>query len=90
MSAAAQTDSVCMLARSLFLRPSARTLYIRYYSPSALRSRDLAHSCMAVQQQSWSLPTQKVAEPVLKVYNSLTRTKVGRRMHDITSLWMAI
>ncbi|KAI0743951.1 tRNA synthetases class I (C) catalytic domain-containing protein [Daedaleopsis nitida] len=30
---------------------------------------------MAVQQPPWSLPTQKDTEPVLKVYNSLTRTK---------------
>ncbi|KAI1795517.1 cysteinyl-tRNA synthetase [Ganoderma leucocontextum] len=30
---------------------------------------------MAVQQPPWSLPTQKDPEPVLKVYNSLTRTK---------------
>lgn len=31
---------------------------------------------MAVQQPRWSLPTQTAPEPVLKVYNSLTRTKV--------------
>ncbi|KAH9929551.1 tRNA synthetases class I (C) catalytic domain-containing protein [Epithele typhae] len=30
---------------------------------------------MAVQQPPWSLPTQKASEPVLKLYNSLTRTK---------------
>ncbi|EJF65018.1 cysteinyl-tRNA synthetase [Dichomitus squalens LYAD-421 SS1] len=30
---------------------------------------------MAVQQPPWSLPTQRAPEPVLKVYNSLTRTK---------------
>ncbi|KAH9946950.1 cysteinyl-tRNA synthetase [Amylocystis lapponica] len=30
---------------------------------------------MAVQQPPWSLPTRTADEPVLKVYNSLTRTK---------------
>ncbi|KAF9452772.1 cysteinyl-tRNA synthetase [Macrolepiota fuliginosa MF-IS2] len=30
---------------------------------------------MAVQQPPWSLPKQQPEEPVLKVYNSLTRTK---------------
>ncbi|KAI0690429.1 cysteinyl-tRNA synthetase [Cytidiella melzeri] len=30
---------------------------------------------MAVQQAEWRLPTSKAEEPVLKVYNSLTRTK---------------
>jgi hypothetical protein len=31
---------------------------------------------MAVQQPEWTLPASKMEEPVLKVYNSLTRTKV--------------
>lgn len=31
---------------------------------------------MAVQQPEWTLPVSKTEEPVLKVYNSLTRTKV--------------
>ncbi|KAJ3532214.1 hypothetical protein NM688_g7456 [Phlebia brevispora] len=30
---------------------------------------------MSVQQPAWHLPKRKVEEPVLKVYNSLTRTK---------------
>ncbi|KZT10897.1 uncharacterized protein LAESUDRAFT_721290 [Laetiporus sulphureus 93-53] len=30
---------------------------------------------MAVQQPQWSLPARKCEEPILKVYNSLTRTK---------------
>ncbi|TFK83449.1 cysteinyl-tRNA synthetase [Polyporus arcularius HHB13444] len=30
---------------------------------------------MAAQQQLWSPPAQKTSEPVLKLYNSLTRTK---------------
>ena len=31
---------------------------------------------MAVQQPAWKLPERKVEEPVLKVYNSLTHSKV--------------
>ena len=31
---------------------------------------------MAAQQPAWKLPERKAEEPVLKVYNSLTRTKV--------------
>ncbi|OBZ70919.1 Cysteine--tRNA ligase, cytoplasmic [Grifola frondosa] len=30
---------------------------------------------MAVHQPPWTLPTRKAEEPVLRVYNSLTRTK---------------
>lgn len=32
---------------------------------------------MSVQQPTWNLPTRTSEEPVLKVYNSLTRSKVG-------------
>lgn len=32
---------------------------------------------MAVQQPVWKLPERRAEEPVLKVYNSLTRTKVS-------------
>jgi hypothetical protein len=31
---------------------------------------------MANQQPPWTLPTRQTEEPVLKVYNSLTRSKV--------------
>lgn len=31
---------------------------------------------MAIQQPKWALPQRQAEEPVLKVYNSLTRTKV--------------
>lgn len=32
---------------------------------------------MAVQQPEWRVPTQQGEEPVLKVYNSLTRSKAS-------------
>jgi cysteinyl-tRNA synthetase len=32
---------------------------------------------MSVQQPSWKLPEKQADEPVLKIYNSLTRTKVS-------------
>lgn len=47
---------------------------------SPLRSRILYHrntSHMAAQQPPWSLPKQRPEEPVLHLYNSLTRTKVS-------------
>ena len=68
-----------MLSRSLILSPSARKLLLRSFSTSTICYRDSARLCMAVQQPPWSLPTQKAPDPVLKVYNSLTRTKVGAR-----------
>lgn len=34
---------------------------------------------MSVAQPPWSPPVRTAPEPVLKVYNSLTRTKVGAR-----------
>ncbi len=66
-----------MLLRPPILLLSSRHLSARSISASALRRHNLAHTRMAVQQPPWSLPTQKDSEPVLKVYNSLTRTKVG-------------
>ena len=72
-----------LLSRSLLL--SSRHLPARSLSASALRHHHLPRSCMAVQQPPWSLPTQKAPEPVLKVYNSLTRTKVGLRLHPVVS-----
>lgn len=34
-------------------------------------------SSMSVQQPSWSIPKKEREEPVLRLYNSLTRTKVS-------------
>ncbi|KAI0745279.1 cysteinyl-tRNA synthetase [Earliella scabrosa] len=64
-----------MLSRSLILSPSARKPLLRSFYTSTICYRDSAWLCMAVQQPPWSLPTQKAPDPVLKVYNSLTRTK---------------
>lgn len=33
---------------------------------------------MSVQQPPWLLPERRESEPVLKIFNSLTRTKVGQ------------
>ncbi|KAF8893454.1 tRNA synthetases class I (C) catalytic domain-containing protein [Infundibulicybe gibba] len=43
----------------------------QFYLTTRLRSA----SCMAVQQPPWTIPIRQVDEPVLKIYNSLTRTK---------------
>ena len=34
---------------------------------------------MSVQQPAWAVPTPDKPEPVLKVYNSLTKSKVSAR-----------
>ena len=34
---------------------------------------------MSVQQPPWKLPERETAEPVLKIYNSLTKTKVSHK-----------
>ncbi|PIL36043.1 hypothetical protein GSI_01703 [Ganoderma sinense ZZ0214-1] len=65
-----------MLLRSPILLLSSRHLSARSPSLSALRYHHLSPSRMAAQQPPWSLPTQRDPEPVLKVYNSLTRTKI--------------
>ncbi|KAI0645882.1 tRNA synthetases class I (C) catalytic domain-containing protein [Trametes meyenii] len=62
-------------------RPPSRLFSV--YTP---RLNPLGNTSMAVQQPPWALPTQKSPEPVLKLYNSLTRTKTefvpinGRRV----------
>ena len=70
-----------MLLRPPILLLSSRHLFARSLSASALCLHNLSGPRMAVQQPPWSLPTQKDPEPVLKVYNSLTRTKVGLCSH---------
>ncbi|KAM5530533.1 hypothetical protein V8D89_015810 [Ganoderma adspersum] len=64
-----------MLSRSPIFFLSSRHLSARSLSLSALRHHHLSGSRMAAQQPPWSIPTHKDPEPVLKVYNSLTRTK---------------
>lgn len=41
---------------------------------------------MAVEQPPWALPTRSADEPVLRVYNSLTRTKVRPRSASFAHL----
>ena len=74
-----------MLSRSPIFLLSSRRLSPRSPSLSALRYHHLSASRMAAQQPPWSLPTQSDPEPVLKVYNSLTRTKVGFRSYPVVS-----
>ena len=71
----------CMLSffLRLSLRPSARSL--RSSATHFLCRRHIATSTMAVQQPPWTLPVQKSPEPVLNLYNSLTRTKVRLLFH---------
>lgn len=60
------------LRRGLVLRPSPKSHLI-----SAFAAPHHTRSCtsMAIQQPKWALPQRQAEEPVLKVYNSLTRTK---------------
>lgn len=51
-----------------------------YFSTHCLRrsvSQAEYKTRMSVQQPPWKLLERKVDEPVLKIYNSLTRTKVS-------------
>jgi len=41
---------------------------------TAQKNRHL--SSMSIQQPPWSIPEKQVEEPVLRIYNSLTKTKV--------------
>ena len=60
----------------LTTRSLSRPLYSARYCSQI--SGVSAIPTMAVQQPAWTLPTRKTDEPVLKVYNSLTRTKVNK------------
>lgn len=58
---------------SLLRRPSSASSVL--YS-ATLASRSIrSYTSMAVQQPPWSLPKRKEDEPVLKIYNSLTKSK---------------
>lgn len=47
-------------------------------------------AAMSAQQPSWNVPTRQVEEPVLKVYNSLTKTKVCFLIIDVSQLHVCI
>jgi hypothetical protein len=49
---------------------------LRHSLPLQLRQCSTAARAMSVQQPPWSVPIQQSQAPVLKVYNSLTKTKV--------------
>ena len=59
--------------------------------PTSLSSRNasLMATSTSAQQPAWSLPRASADEPTLKVYNSLTRTKVSppRQLGTFWSLW---
>ena len=44
--------------------------------PSSINPKNRNLSSMSVQQPPWSIPKKQVEEPVLRIYNSLTKTKV--------------
>jgi hypothetical protein len=45
--------------------------------PSSITQKNRNSSSMSVQQPPWSIPEKQVEEPVLRIYNSLTKTKVS-------------
>ena len=54
-----------------------KALPARFRIPKPCHRIDLpSFRSMSVQQPPWSLPEKQTEEPVLRVYNSLTRTKV--------------
>lgn len=57
-------------------RSLSSTIFLRRTCATTLRGLEFkAH--MSVQQPAWNLPENQAAEPVLKIYNSLTRSKVS-------------
>ena len=59
-----------------FIRPvCSRIIFQRYYTSGTKKNID-KRIVMANQQPPWTLPARQAEEPVLKVYNSLTRSKV--------------
>ena len=42
-----------------------------------------------MQQPAWSVPTRKVEEPVLRVYNSLTKSKVRTYGRGVLALQLS-
>lgn len=52
------------------------TFTTRYRIWSSFNTQKKLLSSMSVQQPPWSIPEKQVEEPVLRIYNSLTKTKV--------------
>ena len=44
--------------------------------PSSITQKYRHLSSMSVQQPPWSIPEKQVEDPVLRIYNSLTKSKV--------------
>ena len=63
-----------MLSTRHIVLVATRVTRISTRSCSALTTHK--REAMSVQQPPWKLPVRKAEEPVLRVYNSLTRTKV--------------
>lgn len=57
---------------------------IRYLRRSYTVALKTEHKVtMSVQQPPWKLPERQTDDPVLKIYNSLTRTKVSTPIFGI-------
>jgi hypothetical protein len=54
-----------------------RSLNLRYSRTLLATPIRLDRAAMATQQPTWAQPTPQNANPVLKVYNSLTKSKAG-------------
>jgi hypothetical protein len=59
---------------------------LRRSLPLQLRQCSSVARAMSVQQPPWSVPIQQSEAPVLKVYNSLTKTKV--RVYEYLSIYI--
>ena len=60
-----------------WVRISFATRYLHNrIRPSSITQKYRNLSSMSVQQPPWSIPEKQVEEPVLRIYNSLTKTKV--------------
>jgi hypothetical protein len=89
--------SKCMTRHGHFKKDSMIRAYPRPHFkvlPYLLRNHPLKNtrsifrqlSGMSVQQPPWSAPTKQTEEPVLRVYNSLTKTKVQTIFYNLPSI----
>ncbi len=84
-----QKDRVrCMLYGHVSLRLSTCFLRATPVSSRYCSTLSKATRTMSVEQPAWTIPARKVEEPVLKVYNSLTRTKVHPTMQFISIVFL--
>lgn len=67
-----------MLQIRLSLSVRSSFHFPRHCATAAIENTRI-RTLMANPQPPWTLPVQQAGEPVLKLYNSLTRTKVRKR-----------